>query len=250
MTSPTFSSRQDGFTLIELVIAMAVALVGLGAITIGLVGASNSVSAGNHQAQLVSIVQSQLEAVRQDEAVYGFADMFLNAPPGSRDASVPTNPTNPNDYVNPTPSPSTFWIEENYNNNTGSPSANVAAGTPSIGEPLITGTGTASLPGVQQVNRTVPAGGGGTATVYTFITQVYEACNAALAGTGGGNCTAAAQDERRVIVAAVYNNATEQTPTAPQWATTIIDNPVPSNQVNVGNGLHLGLNVGGIAIVN
>jgi type II secretory pathway pseudopilin PulG len=237
----------DGFTIVEVLVAMVLAVTVMGAAAAMFATQNHSALAGGRQVQLLSLAQQQLETVRQDVVRYGFQDLFMTAAPGAPDASIPADPMNPNDYVNTSSSPSSYFIEENYNSNGGNLSGNVATGTPPAGEPLVIGTPSVATPGISPMNTSVPTGGGGSATVYTYITQVSDVCNATFtSGLGGSACSTAGtqQDVRRVVVAVVYNNAFGQTPTAPEYATTIISNPVPSNQVSVANGIHIGVNVG------
>jgi prepilin-type N-terminal cleavage/methylation domain-containing protein len=240
---------ERGFTVIEVLVAMVLSLTVITALSAAFVIGNNGSLGGQRQVQLLPLAQQQLENVRQASVRYGFADVFLNASPGSPDATIPQSPLNPDDYVNTSTTPWDYYIEENYNNNGGNISTNVATGTPSTGEPLIIGTASTSTPGIAPISSSVAAGGGGTATVYTFITKVNDACNSALTSTmGGSSCstTAAQQDLRRVVVAVLYNNPTSQTPHAPEYATTILSNPVPSNQVNSHDGLRLGVNIGAL----
>jgi hypothetical protein len=72
------------------------------------------------------------------------------------------------------------------------------------------------------------------------VTQATVPCTTSL-----GSC--AVDDVRRVIVAVLLNNASGSKalgPNTPVYMSTLVSNPIPSNQPNSASGLRLGLNIG------
>jgi hypothetical protein len=124
--------------------------------------------------------------------------------------------------------------------------ATTAAIAPVVYADLVTGTFSCTLAGV---------GNDAYATVYTYITQASVGCNTATANgfTSCSNGTGIAGDARRVIVAALLNTTDVNHPNPgslthgpeyPTYVSTVITNPVPSNQANQVNGLRIGVSLG------
>src|SRR4029077_4167011 len=119
---------QDGLTLIEVLLGMAVMVVIAGAIAIGLVLNNDSALGVQRQAQLLAALQNRIEYVHQvlveNYASNGFAAISLSSNPHEpKDKVLPNNPTDPNDFIsNWEATYSTgaggaeaFRIESNYN---------------------------------------------------------------------------------------------------------------------------------------
>jgi len=237
------SGDEQGFTLVEVIVAILVSLLVIGAAATGFARNSDSAAAGQLQSELLTVAQQQIEKVRSTVTRYGFDALALNAkPPAPTNALLPTDPTDPDDFIKnwSTAAPS-FLIETNYNATTGGQISTA----PASGEPLeIDSTNGMIAPTVASnpldVNTQV-AVGSGTATVYTFVTQATVPCNTTVLG----GC--AASDVRRVIVAVRMNTTTgakEIGPNAPVYISTVFSNPIPSNQPSSATGLRLGLNIG------
>ncbi len=225
----------DGFTLVEVLVAMLVTLVVIGAMATTFVQNSDSALAGQRQATLLSVAQQQIEQIRNTVSRYGFTALALNAKPAApSDASLPTSPTDPNDFIqNWSSSSPSYLIETNYNQTTAGQISNAS----SSGETLEIDTTNGK---VSPYVTSVPAGSG-TAKVYTYVTQAAVPCNTTVLG----GCSA--DDARRVIVAVVLDNPTTSKsigPNAPVYTTTLFSNPIPSNQPSSAVGLRLGLNIG------
>jgi prepilin-type N-terminal cleavage/methylation domain-containing protein len=230
-----------GFTLIEVLVAMLVTLVVIGAMSTTFIQNNDSALAGQRQAQLYSVAQQQIEKIRTIVSRYGFSALALTAKPTApTDAVLPTNPTDPNDFIrNWSSSSPSYLIEINYNDSTQGQISSVASNN---GEPLEISATTGQV--TPSATATV---GSGTATVYTYVTQATVPClTRATALTGVAN-TCAADDARRVVVAVkLANPTTSQSigPNAPVYVSTVFSNPIPSNQPSSAIGLHLGLNIG------
>lgn len=216
-------------SMIEVMVTLMITLSIVGTLTAFFVHASDSSLANTRQVNVLSLAQQQIENIRQKVKRFGFGTLGLT---GSVTKAGPdTDASNPTDFV--TSSLASFEVQDNYN----------VPGTILATEPLVTG-GT-----IAEITPNVSFGNA-TATVYTFITQVTDVCNSALATAGSlcsGTVTAASNSDSRRVVVAVQLDATNQLNSnhqqAPQYLTTILTNPVPSDQVNSVNGLRIGLNV-------
>jgi hypothetical protein len=201
--------------------------------------------AAEREAQMVAAAQLQIEAIRQAVVRSGFASLAMKTLPAK--AGPDTDPSNPTDFI--TPNGTNFEIEENYN-----APGSLAEGTPATGEAMIVSAG-GTVTAIQTNVPIAPASSSGaavTGTVYTFVTQVTDVCNTTLPTnasalcSGAGATSAADADARRVVVAVKLDQVggtRDNGPNAPQYLTTIITNPTPSNQVNSAAGLRIGLNV-------
>lgn len=238
----------DGFTMIEVLAALFVALVVIGSLALVLATNNSSSLASQLQVSRLSVLQQQIEKVRNVVTQYGFSALALNANPSApTDSSLPSDPTDPNDFVTGHGTSSeAFLIESNYNNT----SEGVLSDTPSTGEPLLdpdTGSSGGQVSPVQCFDLATPATpascstlAGGTdayATVYTYITQTGTVgCKA------GGNCTG---DARRVVVAVLLHHpgspSKDLGPNTPTYSTVVLTNPLASDYPSSASGLLLGL---------
>lgn len=246
MTGPRApGGGQAGFTIVEVVMSMLVGLmIVTAASTLFATGVHSSLAA-ERQAQMATAAQQQIEAIRQDVVRSGFASLAMKTLPAK--AGPDTDPSNPTDFI--TAGGTNFEIEENYD----APGA-LAEGTPAAGEAMIA-SASGAVTAIQSNVPIAPASSNGpavTGTVYTFVTQVTDVCNVTLPtnpGTlcsGAGATSAVNEDARRVVVAIKLDQVggtRDNGPNAPQYLTTIITNPTPSNQVNSAAGLRIGLNV-------
>lgn len=225
----------NGFSMIEVMIAMLLSVIVAGATAELLVTGSHASGASQRQTELVAVADQQIENIRQQVKTNaaGFASLAMTSAP-----SHSTDPTNPNYFVGD--SNTSYLIENNYD----VPSAGTVTGVPTFtgvtagAEPLYVSAGGFVMPlqtGVQVGGSTA------TASVYSYVTSTFVGCNtAALGGTCAG-------DARRVVVAVKLDqvgsnkNLGQNTPT---YASTTFTNPVPSNQPNSTVGITLGLNVG------
>jgi prepilin-type N-terminal cleavage/methylation domain-containing protein len=228
---------ERGFTLIEVMVAMLVTLVVIGAMASGFVRNNDSALAGQRDDQLLSLAQQQIEAAHKIVSRYGFAALAMTSTTAApTDAVLPSNPTDPNDFVkNYNGATPTLLIENNYNQ-TG---LGQISNAPAAGEPLeidaVNGKVTPKVTGVSVGSSTT------TATVYTYVTKATIPCNTTVLG----GC--AADDGRRVTVAVALNNSSGGKsigPNAPVYLSTIYSNPIPSNQPSSASGLRVGLNIG------
>jgi type II secretory pathway pseudopilin PulG len=235
MSARTRSSAEDGFTLVEVVIAATLSIIAVLAIG-GTLSKSVFNSLGHQrQAATLAIAQREVEQIRQIVATYGFDGLALSAQPGSPTAgALASNPDNPDDFVSA--SGTTYKIMENFHTTGGG----VATGTPAAGEPLIVHTAAAypATPGRVAPLSTGVSSGTVTANVYRYVTQRTEACATANACNG---------DSRRVVIAVVPTGSvtSELQTKKPFYFMTVINNPVPLDSVATpSTGLRIGVTIG------
>lgn len=236
MTRGIHPNPESGYTLIEVMVAMAIGIV----LTLGLAttidkGMLNSLG-HQRQASTLSIAQREVEKIRQTVAQYGFDALSMTGQPGAPGASPPVSPTNPDDFVTGYGTAAVAYkIMESYHNT----ALGVATGTPAAGEPLVVG-GTTTYPTTGRVTPSSSgvSSGSVTATVYRYVTRRVEACNTAGACDG---------DSRRVTIAVVPTNhpTTELQTKGPFYFSAVINNPVPQDELGQpGAGLRIGVNIG------
>ena len=225
------SRRDDGFTLIEIIVAMLISLIAAAAVLAMIMTGDHSSLAGQRQTEMLSVAQQQIEQIRQTFhqngfdaiAVNGSSSSYLPAP----DASIPADPINPDDFIQGYGTAgASFQIKANYHDTA---SATLAT------EPLLFDTTKGK---VSPYSTAVPAGGNATATVWRFITQRAENCNTAL-----GSCL---NDSRRIVVVVRIDNPSANpsaAPSTPIYLSTVIDRPQPSNSPSLGNGLRIGVQI-------
>lgn len=251
MTSPRSLASEEGFTMIELVVAIFIVVVVIGALAVGFVNANDSSLSSQRTLTRFSVVQQQIERIHQLQKQYGFTAIGLTSSPTAGCATSTADPTSPNAFVCGSGCSETFQVESNYNLTTESfPSAaplgdtnpeSLAVNGCTVSSVAISG---GQLPPVQYVDMqtgttysssaSVPAADP-YATIYTYVTLAGTAgCNSSL---GTGVCTG---DVRRVVLAAVLSAAgADLGSNYPTYATTILVNPVASNSSNTASGLEL-----------
>jgi Tfp pilus assembly protein PilV len=223
--------RQDGFTYIEVLVA--VVIVTLSVLGIGgmFVTANKSSLSSQRQTNLMEIAQARMDRIHQIVKQKGFSALAMSAYPANpTDATLPSAPSDPNDFVkNNGTSSASYLIEQNFLRT----SLGQITSVPTNGEPLevdtVNGAITPKVTGV--------TAGNDTATVWTYVTQATIGCTS----------TCSADDARRVVVAAQLtsgNGRKDIGPSNPVYLTTIVSNPIPSNQPSSSIGLRLGLNIG------
>jgi hypothetical protein len=229
------SRGQDGYTIIEVVVAMAVGIMLVLALSTTIdKGVLNSLG-HQRQASTLSIAQREVEKIRQTVAQYGFDALAMSGQPGAPGAgALPTNPTNPDDFITGYGTAAVaFRIMESFHNTT----LGVATGTPALGEPLVVG-GTGTYPATGRVTpvTTGVTSGNVTATVYRYVTKRTEACKTA------GTCEG---DSRRVTIVVVPTNSptTSLQTTTPFYFGTVVNNPLPQSTSGTSGGLRIGVNI-------
>ena len=241
--------RAEGFTMIEVVVGLLLAILTIGALSELFVSGSESSVATQRQAQLISVAEQQIEQIRQQVKTQGFDKLALSGQPQTSCASIPgtipQNPTNPDDYV--TCSGGTaqgYMIEVNYNGSSAGtpPDLTPWAGYPTGSEPLLIGgvSPLASTTGFVTPYQSSVSIGSGTGEVYTYVTAVNANACTSVTATG---CT----DVRRVIVAVHLDQTASRQdigPNAPLYLSTIFARPVPSTQATQTAGLTLGVQLG------
>ena len=227
---------QDGFTLIEVIVAAAIGLVIVLAISTTVdKGVLNSLG-HQRQASTLSIAQREVEQIRQTVAQYGFDALSLSALPSApSNATLSTSPTDPDDFLTGYGTAAVaFRIMESYHNT----ALGVATGTPTLGEPLVVG-GSTTYPTAGRVapTSTGVVSGSVTAKVYRFVTRRTEACLTAGACDG---------DSRRVTIVVIPTNTPQTTlqTVSPFYFSAVITNPVPLDEPGQpGSGLRIGVNI-------
>jgi prepilin-type N-terminal cleavage/methylation domain-containing protein len=254
---PSGVRDDQGFTMIEVIIAMFIAVIVIGALAVGFVGASDGVTSAQTETQLIAVADQHIEQIRQLVDADGFDALALTSnPAGPEPSTLPADPSDPDDYVTGwsstypaatwTPSSATvegYLIESNFNN---SALGTIDGGT-TFSEPLLvngawnytSGTTTSEGQVPQTFTVTLPSGEVVTGHVYITATTVPCAATGTLLGT---SCTG---DARRLIVAVQDQSPAGRTdvPTAPEYTSTIIVRGEPANQQNLSNGLEVGVGV-------
>jgi Tfp pilus assembly protein PilV len=247
MTSRARLAAADGFTMIELIVAMFLAILVIGATSLLFVNSSDSSLASQRQYSVVSVLQQQMERIRDTIDAYGFNALALTSTPGT--AASSTNPTNPDAFVTGSGCSATFTVQANYNSTTESFSS--GSSIPDDPEPLVvngcTVAGTAisggQLTPIQYADLATGSvvsslssilSGDPYATLYTFVTQTTEAgCSSTAANACGA-------DARRVVIAAVLSAAaTDIGANYPTYSTTVFTNPVATDAPNSSSGLRV-----------
>jgi type II secretory pathway pseudopilin PulG len=260
---------EAGFTVIEVIVAMALAVILIGALTNLFITGNNSALSAQRHSQLIAVADQQIEKIRQlvKTSSSGFAGLALSGAPAA-DPTLTANATfksNGVAYLDPYhfvtaagncgPSSLGYAIETNYDNTAEGTLASVPAFTscPSGVEPLLIKTGVTNTYGAPVVGFVSPGPttvtvGSGTASVYTYVTATSLGCSSpGTADYVAGVAGACFGDARRVTVAVrliTTNDRSNIGPSTPVYVSTIVSNPVPSNQTSSSTGITLGLNIG------
>lgn len=246
---------QAGFTMIELVVGIFVTVAVIGALAALLISNNNGALASQRLLSSFSVLQKQIEQIHQTEKQYGFTAVALASAPTATCSPSTVNPTSPSAFVCGTGCSQTFTVEANYNSTTDSflHSQSIADSPESLLVNGCTVSGNAvsggQLSPLQYVDlqtgvaSSSPPPTDPYATVYTYVTQTTTAgCGSPTGqGTGSGNSSGSCLgDVRRVVVAAVMNSTrSDLGSTHPTYSTTIITNPIASNQANTASGLRI-----------
>jgi type II secretory pathway pseudopilin PulG len=231
-------AREDGMTLIEVIVAALLLALTAGALADLFATGNQSALGTQRQSQLLQVADQQIEQLHSQVKTKGFSALALTSAPSAA-GSVTSDPTNPNVFVRSSSGCGTgnvgLLIETNYNFTTEGLLSGIDSysGCPSGAEPLVV-----SASGFVSPTPTSVSVGSGTANVYTYVTQTDVGCNTAVLG----GCS---DDARRVVVAVIpTSNLSGLGPQHPLYETSIFTNPVPSNQPNASLGLTVGVNLG------
>lgn len=245
---------EEGFTVIEVLVAMALAILAIGALTNLFITGNDSALSAQRQSQLISVADQQIEKIRERLKTNpsGFAALAMSATPGAGTSTTLGTDTyahtDPNFFVKTQAgcgaSGAGYEIQTNYNHTDEGTPASVPSftGCTTGVEPLVISAGGLVAPLTTGVTV-----GSGTASVYAYVTATNLGC---LGGSGdyvSGVAGACYADARRVIVAVQLDTPGGRTDigqVTPAYVSTIFTNPVPSNQPNASVGLTLGLNIG------
>jgi type II secretory pathway pseudopilin PulG len=255
-------SSDDGVTMVEVLLGAVLGSLVVAAIAMGMVSNSDSALSTQRQAQLLAVLQNRMENVRQlfteNYAKSGFSSLALSSnPEKGADATLPGSPSDPNDFITPyvagynTATSGTsegFLIEKNYN----ATSEGTVDGGSTLTEKLQVDTSNGRIAPVTYVDlstgktyssaASVPSGHTyATVNTYTTIAKVATTSSSTSCPTTAGTASNES-DARRVIVAARLSSANAHGDIGsktPQYATTLITNPVPSNQCQGASGLEV-----------
>jgi prepilin-type N-terminal cleavage/methylation domain-containing protein len=208
---------QDGFTLVEVLVATLVLVLALVAMVGILIGGQSQSAASVQEAQLINIADQQIEHIRAAVATSGFSELAMSSAP-----SAPSSPESSSNIVHSTfKNPNTFVegscyeVASNYDNVNTSASSQPYGTAPSgfvqwsycgsdDGEPLavlgspatalINVTGTASACNTNTTTAitvpcTVSLYNGYTATVYAYVTDTFVGCGASSYSSTGNSCS-------------------------------------------------------------
>jgi prepilin-type N-terminal cleavage/methylation domain-containing protein len=185
--------RNDGFTLIEVMVAALILVLGATALAVVLINGQAQASGDVQESQLISAADAKIEQIRAGVQAGGFNALALATAPtaaGNAAGTIRLTWANPNSFVQNSsgcgPSNEYFEIESNYDGGTtANPPTDFMqwqnCGTD--GEPLevLSGGSVTSGSGgacseTYLTNCTVTIGSS-TATVYTFVTDTYIPCD-------------------------------------------------------------------------
>jgi prepilin-type N-terminal cleavage/methylation domain-containing protein len=212
-------TSERGFTLIEVMVAALVLVIGMTALAGVLIGASNQATADVRQSQLINVADQQIELVRSDVQTNGFSALAMNAVPGVTTLPSGVGSTRLTTFTDPgrwvtqgvagaTSSAACFQIQGNYDSGTASlppvgfnPWSNCqSTGAEPLAIPTQTLSGTIvsvnaqgsgawvagtwpppACPAAPAVASpcTVTLSSTVRVAVYTFVTYTYSACSAA-----------------------------------------------------------------------
>jgi len=245
---------EAGFTVIEALVAMVLAILSIGAVAELFVTGNDSSLSAQRQTQLLAVADRQIEQIRQlvKTNPIGFAALAMSAAPAAGTSAtltgMPNVHTDPNYFVTAAagcgPNAGGYQIEANFDNTSEGTSTTVPAfsSCPAAVEPLVVRAGGIVLP-----KQTGVVVGSGTATVYGYVTATNIGCAGGSADYVAGVAGSCYADARRVVVAVLLDTPGGRTnvgQASPAYVSTIFTNPVPSNQPNSSIGLTLGLNIG------
>jgi prepilin-type N-terminal cleavage/methylation domain-containing protein len=201
------AGTQDGFTLLEVLAALAVLSVGM----LGLLASFNlagtaSYSAQRHE-QAVAVAQAEIERLK----ALDYSDLALTAAPANQPAGnpagdpAPQNPVNPNFYV----TGSGFKVMNNYRDS----GSGTVTGTPAAGEPFVVSASGAVNPGPEDFDNGQASG-----RIYRYVTWRDDACT--------GLVCLGPQDGKRITVAVSMNVAGNGAPPSkPIYISSIVTDP-------------------------
>jgi prepilin-type N-terminal cleavage/methylation domain-containing protein len=265
---------QDGFTIVEVLIAVLILTFVIAASSALFVHGSDESLSAQRQSELISVADQQIETIRQEVKTDGFDQLAMSAVPASGSGATlsfdSNTPLDPNNFVSSAggcgASNEGYDIESNYDDTSQGPASGVfpwasCADTGSaVAEPLEVLSG-----GFVTPQQTSIAVGSDTATVDTYVTDTYIGCNTSLgscpvtsSGTvsgctwpSGTTASTTCADARRVIVAVVLNNhgyssegRADVGPNSPVYVSTVFTNPEPSNSPSNPAGVTLGVQIG------
>jgi type II secretory pathway pseudopilin PulG len=208
-------SGEAGFTLAEVMVAALIVVVGL----LGVFVALNAASHLDTTARRQQVALSQAEQAMEQLKALPYSQLALaSAPAHQNDTSTDTVPSVPNYWVST--SGGKLIVPADFNVKT----SGTLPGTPTAGEPLVTGGAVAPSTRCASGQPCAPVDGL-SFTVYRYVTQEDECtqllslCNIALLQS------LLNQYAKRVTVAVVVDGGPGVGATKPVWLSTVVANP-------------------------
>jgi prepilin-type N-terminal cleavage/methylation domain-containing protein len=206
-------AKQDGFTLIETLVAMVILVTGLLATFTALNSSSHLTLTTQREQVAMTVAEQQMEQLR----AISYSSIEMSSTPshtsdGNATGDNSGNPTNPNYWVNS--SGSNLLIPTNFNKET----SGTLSGVSSLGEPFVTG-GTITP-------TTTVSSGGYTATVYRYVTWMDDGCvTTALCTLWSATQDALHSETGKRITIAVLLSSGGNGVSKPVWLTTDVADP-------------------------
>jgi hypothetical protein len=212
------SSAEEGFGIIEVMVASVLLAVGILGTMLALDGAARgSYSAQRHE-QAISLAQREIERI----AAFPFNRVELDAYPTAVVDPTPNNPSDPRAYVSGT----NFLIKKSYNNSAAGAPADNGASEPLVRDPDAAPAADGySIPTITQNVPIGPPSAGGVqqeATVWRFVTYRDENCRL----LGLVDLCPAEQGAKRLTVAvALEPSGNGSGPSKPTYLTSVMTDP-------------------------
>lgn len=208
-------SSEAGFTLVEVMVAALILVIGLLGVFVALDAASHLDTTSRRQ----QVAVNQAEQAMEQMKALPYASLALSsAPAHQNDTSTSNVPSIPNYWVST--SGGKLIVPADFNKK----NSGTLSGTPTAGEPLITG-GSAAPQTRCASGQTCPAIDGLSFTIYRYVTQEDECtqllslCNISLLQN------LLNQYSKRIVIAVVMDSRPGDGVTKPVWLSTVVANP-------------------------
>jgi prepilin-type N-terminal cleavage/methylation domain-containing protein len=206
---------EAGFTLVEVMVAALILVIGLLGVFVSLDAASHLDTTSRRQQVAVSQAEQAMEQLK----ALSYTQLALSsAPAHQNDTSTSNTPAVPNYWVSS--SGGKLIVPADFNQK----DSGTLSGSPAAGEPLVTG-GTVPPQTQCASGQTCGSVDGLSFTIYRYVTQEDECtqllslCNIPLLQS------LLNQYARRVVVAVVVDSSTGDGVTKPVWLSTVVANP-------------------------
>ena len=194
---------EQGFGVVEVVVAAAVLLMIAGATLATLTEAEQSSSAAEQHEAAVSLAQREVEKLRQN----GWSGLGLVNTPTGTAASPDPNPDDPREYV----SGGNYLVKANWRRRSSGPPPGVSG----TGEPFVV------LPGGASPGPTRVTSGGHSFDVYRYVTWVNITCVVA----GVDQCNGVNDGKRIVVAVRPLADGDRVGMRKPAWVASVLTDP-------------------------